>query len=209
MKKDIIISIKYMIASTIILGFAYTIFITFIAQTFFYSRGHGSPIVSNGVVIGSELLAQEFKDPKWFWERPSATKYVTLDDKTNAPVPTGASNYGAINKDLKKEVDERVLAISKDNPAATITNIPPDLLFTSASGLDPHISPEAAYFQISRIAQARNMGSEEKNKLVEMVRTHVEPPQYYLFGMPRVNVLKLNMYLKQYYEQHPDPINNK
>lgn len=201
MKKDFAISIKYMLASTIIFGFLYTFFITAIGSAFFSSQAHGSLIVRNGVIIGSDLLAQEFKDPKWFWERPSATKYATFDDKTGAPVPSGASNYGAISKDLNKEVLERVQGYIKDYPSETITNIPPDLLFTSGSGLDPHISPEAAYFQVDRISKARNMTGDEKSKLMQLVKGHIEPPQFYLFGMPRVNVLELNLSLQQQYEK--------
>jgi potassium-transporting ATPase KdpC subunit len=136
-------------------------------------------------VRGSELLAQGFTQPKYFWPRPSATA------KPYDASASAASHLGAHNPALREAVAARVKAL-KDADPSNAKPIPVDLVTASASGLDPHISPEAAEYQLSRVAKARGMKPEDIRKLV---KEHTEALQYGLLGMARVNVLKLNMAL--------------
>ena len=129
-------------------------------------------------MVGSDLIAQKFENPKYFWPRPSAADYAT--------VASGASNKGPTAADLKKSIDERREKFGADAPV--------DLLTASGSGLDPHISPEAARSQIARVAAARNMSIQRISALVDQT---IEPPQFGFLGEPRVNVLGLNRLLDQ------------
>jgi K+-transporting ATPase ATPase C chain len=177
MKKDIFISIKYMVLSILLFGLAYTFFITGIGYVFFKNKVTGSVIESNGTAIGSKLIAQKFKDPKFFFPRPSSCDYGTI--------PSGASNYGVTSSDLKKDVDSRIKELGKDAPA--------DLLFASGSGLDPDISPQGALFQVEGVSKARGLSASDKERLIALVQQHIEQPQYKFLGSARVNVLELNI----------------
>jgi K+-transporting ATPase ATPase C chain len=166
-------SLRIYIVLTLLTGIIYPLAMTGIVQLLFPKQANGSRIVDNGKLVGSELLVQKFESPRYFWPRPSAADYAT--------VASGASNKGPTSADLKKLIDERRVKFGAD--AAV------DLLTASGSGLDPHISPEAARMQIPRIAEARNMSIQRIATLVDQT---IEPPQFGFLGEPRVNVLRLN-----------------
>jgi potassium-transporting ATPase KdpC subunit len=176
--KTTIQSLRIYIVLTLLTGIIYPLVITGIVQLLFPKQANGSRIVENGKLIGSELLVQKFESPRYFWPRPSAADYAT--------VASGASNKGPTSADLKKAVDERRTKFGNDAPV--------DLLTASGSGLDPHISPEAARLQISRIAAARNISIQKISSLVDQT---IEPPQFGFLGEPRVNILRVNRALDQ------------
>jgi potassium-transporting ATPase KdpC subunit len=171
--KTTIQSLRIYIVLTLLTGIIYPLAMTGIVQLLFPKQANGSRIVDNGKLVGSELLVQKFESPRYFWPRPSAADYAT--------VASGASNKGPTSTDLKKLIGERRVKFGAD--AAV------DLLTASGSGLDPHISPEAARMQIPRIAEARNMSIQRIATLVDQT---IEPPQFGFLGEPRVNVLRLN-----------------
>ena len=171
-------SIRIYLVITVLTGVIYPLAMTGIAQLFFPRQANGSRIIENDKLVGSDLIAQKFESPKYFWPRPSAADYAT--------VASGASNKGPTSSDLKKAIEERREKFGADAPV--------DLLTASGSGLDPHISPEAAQLQIPRVASARNMSIEKITTLVDQA---IEQPQLGFFGEPRVNVLQLNRALDQ------------
>ena len=180
----IIQSIKQMVFWTILTGVLYPLVITGVAQIAFPRQANGSLIESGGKIVGSELLAQQFTGEKYFWPRPSAGSYAT--------VPSGASNYGPTSKKLQDTLNGYADALRKAHKLPADAPVPADLVFTSASGLDPHISPEAARFQIGRVVSARGLS---ENQVKALVEKFVEPPQWGFLGQARVNVLKLNLAL--------------
>ena len=182
--KLIIQSILLTIVFTVLTGVLYPLVITGIAQLAFHDKANGSLIERDGKVVGSELLAQQFTGAKYFWPRPSAGSYAT--------VPSGASNLGPTSAALRSNVTANAAAIRAANKLPTDTRIPSDLLFASGSGLDPHISPDAARLQAARVATARGVSEDQIEALVERF---VEPPQFGFLGEPRVNVLLLNLAL--------------
>ncbi|HTS17419.1 MAG TPA: potassium-transporting ATPase subunit KdpC [Verrucomicrobiae bacterium] len=182
--KLLIQSIRQTILWTIIAGVAYPLIMTGVAQLLFHKQANGSLIERNGQVVGSELIAQQFTGDKYFWPRPSAGGYAT--------VPSGASNLGPTSQALQSNVTANAVAFRTGNKLAADAPVPADMVFTSASGLDPHISPESARLQIARVAAARGMAEDQVKALVEKF---VEPPQWGIFGEPRVNVLELNVAL--------------
>jgi potassium-transporting ATPase KdpC subunit len=177
-------SILLTIVFTVLTGILYPLVITGIAQIAFRDQANGSLIVRDGKVVGSELLAQQFTGDKYFWPRPSAGGYAT--------VPSGASNLGPTSQALQSNVTANAAAFRTGNKMAADAPVPADMVFTSASGLDPHISPEAARLQIARVAAARGIGADQVKALVEKF---VESPQWGIFGEERVNVLRLNLAL--------------
>jgi potassium-transporting ATPase KdpC subunit len=172
---------------TIVCGVLYTVMVTAVAQGLFPYRANGSLITAKGQVIGSELLGQEFTKQEYFRCRPSSVSYN--------PLPSGASNLGPLSVQLKDSVVARKNEFSKTFGLAFGSDVPPDMLFSSASGLDPHISPQAARLQINRIARQRHMTSSQKETLAAMVERSIEQLQLGFLGMPRVNVLMLNLML--------------
>jgi len=181
------------IALSVITGLAYPALITGISKVLFPRQAAGSLIQKNSQVIGSELIGQSFTAPRDFWGRPSATV-----DPNGKPLPynganSGGSNLAPSNPDLKKAVEERIAALRAADPEAT-GPVPVDLVTSSASGLDPHISPAAAAFQLHRVAKARSL---DEAKVKELVAAHTEGPQWGVLGDTRVNVLKLNLALDQ------------
>ena len=177
-------SILLTIVFTVLTGVIYPLVITGISQVAFHDKANGSLIERDGKVVGSELLAQQFTGEKYFWPRPSAGSYAT--------VPSGASNLGPTSQALQSNVTANATAFRTGNKLPADAPVPADMVFTSASGLDPHISPEAARLQVGRVAAARGIGEERVKALVEKF---VEPPQWSVFGEPRVNVLRLNLAL--------------
>lgn len=173
------------IALTVVTGIAYPLLITAVAQVVFPHQANGSLIVQDGKLVGSELIGQQFDDPKYFWSRPSATSPAY-----NGAASTG-SNFGPTNPAQLDAVRGRVDAITKANPDQT-GFVPVDLVTASGSGLDPHISPAAAEYQVERVAKARNL---EDTVIRDMVAKHTEGRQLGMLGEPRVNVLRLNLAL--------------
>ena len=171
-------------------GIAYPLVVTGVAQTVFPSQAAGSLVVKDGKPVGSALIGQNFSDPSHFWGRPSATSPMTY----NAGGSSGSSgsNQGPLNPALTDAVKSRVEALRAADPGNTAP-VPVDLVTASASGLDPHISPAAARYQVARVARVRNLPHEKVTALVDQ---HTDKPLVFFIGEPQVNVLKLNMALQ-------------
>jgi len=190
-------AIVVLVALTLITGLVYPLAMTGIAQVLFPRQAQGSLIERNGVVVGSELVGQVFESDKYFHGRPSATTAPDPNDSTKTvPAPynaanSGGSNLGPSNKALVDRVQGDIDKLKQENPSASV---PADLVTTSASGLDPHISPEAALFQMPRVAKARNL---PEDRIRQLVADHTEGRFFGLLGEPRVNVLLLNLALDQ------------
>ncbi len=188
-------AIVMIVCMTLITGLAYPLAMTGIAQLLFPWQANGSLITKDGKVIGSALIGQNFTGEKYFHPRPSATTEPDPKDPTKTiSVPyaadnSGGSNYGPTQKDLIDRVKGDSETLAKENPG---TPIPVDLVTTSASGLDPDITPAAALFQVPRVAKARNLPADRVQALVE---AHVQGRTLGVLGEPRVNVLALNMAL--------------
>ena len=197
MLKEIRPAIVLLVALTLITGLAYPLAITGIAGVLFPHQAQGSLIERDGMVVGSELIGQVFTDDKYFHGRPSATTAPDPNDSTKTvPAPynaanSGASNLGPSNKALIDRVQADIEKLKQENPSMPA---PMDLVTTSASGLDPHISPEAALFQVPRIAKVRNLPEE---RIRQLVGDHTEGRLFGFLGEPRVNVLLLNLALDQ------------
>jgi K+-transporting ATPase ATPase C chain len=171
---------------TLITGVVYPLLVTAVAKVAFADKANGSLVVKDGKVVGSALIGQPFDDPKYFWGRISATTPAAY----NASASTG-SNLGPTNDALTKAAKARIDALHEADPGNDAT-IPVDLVTSSASGLDPHISPEAARYQIRRVARARGMTEESVGAIVAK---YTETRDLGVLGEPRVNVLMLNLAL--------------
>jgi K+-transporting ATPase ATPase C chain len=174
-------SVRMLLVMTVVTGIAYPLIVTGIAQVAFKEKANGSLILQNEKIIGSRLIGQPFSDPKYFWSRPSATSPQPYNSTSSS-----GSNLGPTNPALKEAVEGRIKDLGGKTP------VPADLATASGSGLDPHISPAAAEYQIARVAKARNVPEE---KLKDLVRKHTEGRQLGLLGEPRVDVLELNLAL--------------
>lgn len=183
--KTLIISLKIFLFFTVLTGIIYPLFVTGIAQLIFPAKANGSMIVKDNKVIGSELIGQQFDSSIYFSSRPSAISYN--------PLPSGGSNYGLTNAKLKHFVDSCKKQFIAFNQLDSNTTIPSEMLFASASGLDPHISPAAALLQADRVAKARNFNNIQKQKLIQCINEVKEPPQLLCLGEERINVLLLNL----------------
>jgi K+-transporting ATPase ATPase C chain len=171
---------------TLVTGVVYPLLVTGVAQLAFPEKANGSLIRREGGYAGSTLIGQPFDDPKYFWGRPSATP----DFPYNSASSSG-SNLGPSNPALAEAVKARVEALQKADPGNK-SSIPIDLVTSSGSGLDPHISPAAALYQVPRVARARGLSEDQVRRLVDQF---TEPRQWGFLGEPRVNVLKLNLAL--------------
>jgi potassium-transporting ATPase KdpC subunit len=195
MLREIRPAIVLVIALTVITGLVYPLAMTGIAGFVFPSRAAGSLIERDGKVVGSALIGQEFATERYFHGRPSATTAPDPQDSTKTvPKPynaanSGGSNLGPTNKALIERVSADVEKLKKENPSAAV---PIDLVTTSGSGLDPDISPEAAFFQVPRIAKARDVS---EDRIRQLVNENIERPFAGLIGEARVNVLALNLAL--------------
>jgi potassium-transporting ATPase KdpC subunit len=186
MKKNLLIAIWFTLVTTVIFGLIYPLAVTGMAQLLFRDRANGQLIQRNGKLVGSRIIGQAFTGPGYFHPRPSAagTGYD--------PTASGGSNLAPTNKNLLERVRADVQKLHSENPNAAI---PVDLVTTSGSGLDPDISPEAAEFQIPRVAQSRNMKQEDLRALVQK---HTKGRDLGFLGEPRVNVLELNLELDSF-----------
>jgi potassium-transporting ATPase KdpC subunit len=195
MLKEIRPAIVLVLGLTIITGLVYPLVMTGIAGVLFPYQAQGSLIEKDGKVIGSELIGQQFASDKYFHGRPSATLGPDPSDSSKTTgIPynaanSGGSNLGPTNKALIDRVTGDVNKLKQENPSA---QVPIDLVTTSGSGLDPHISPAGAYFQVPRVAKARNMA---ENAVRNLVAEHIEERTLGVVGEPHVNVLELNLAL--------------
>ena len=191
MKKNLLISIWFTLATTVLLGIIYPLVVTGLAQMLFPKQANGELISQGGKLVGSHLIGQPFTAPGYFYSRPSAAGAAGYD-----PTASGGSNLGPTNKALIDRVDASVKALQPTNASAPI---PADLVTTSGSGLDPHISPAAAEFQIPRVVRERGMSEQDVRALVQK---HTEGRQFGLLGEARVNVLDLNLDLDAAHPMH-------
>jgi K+-transporting ATPase ATPase C chain len=180
-------SIRQTIVWTIITGMAYPLVFTVFAQLVFPRQANGSLVMRDGKLVGSECMAQQFQGAKYFWPRPSAATYGTGATGLNAG---SGSNLGPTSAQLQTNVRANAKALRDAGKLAADAPVPADLVYASASGVDPHISPEAAEFQVARVAAARGLPADRVRSLVEQ---HIEPPQLGFLGQARVNVLLLNL----------------
>jgi K+-transporting ATPase ATPase C chain len=183
MKKNLITAVLMTISTTILLGIFYPLVVTALAQTLFHDKANGQLIRKNGDLIGSKIIGQPFTSDRYFHSRPSAA------GNGYDAASSGGSNLGPTNRKLIDRIDTDVAALQSENPNAPV---PVDLVTTSGSGLDPDITPAAAFFQVPRIAHVRKLSEVQVRALVE---THIQQRQFGILGEPRVNVLGLNMAL--------------
>lgn len=189
MIKTTIQSILHTIVWSVICGVIYTLAMTVFFQVAFPHQAQGSLIERDGKVIGSEWMAQQFTGTNYFWPRPSACTYGT---SASGIVASSGSNLGPTSAPLRTNVVNNISAFISGNNLPTNTVVPPDMIYASASGVDPHISPEAAQLQIARVALSRGLS---QDKVKELVAKYTEQPQWGIFGQARVNVLMLNVAL--------------
>ncbi|KWV59235.1 potassium-transporting ATPase subunit C [Bradyrhizobium macuxiense] len=195
MLREIRPAILVLVVLTAITGLAYPLAMTAIAGAIFPKQAQGSLIEKHGKVVGSALIGQEFKEAKYFHGRPSATVAPDPNDSSKTvPAPynaanSGGSNLGPTSKALNDRIKEDVEKLKAENPSSPV---PVDLVTTSASGLDPDISPEAALFQVPRVAKARNM---QEDQVRQLVTQNTQGRLAGVIGEPRVNVLALNLAL--------------
>jgi K+-transporting ATPase ATPase C chain len=177
---------------TLITGIIYPLVVTVIAQVAFPAQANGSVIMKDGQPIGSHLIGQQFDDPKYFWGRLSATgTYPYNAFNADALTASSGSNYGPLNPSLLEMVQGRIDALKAADPDNT-QSIPVDLVTASGSGLDPHISPAAAAYQVARVARVRGL---DVSVVQQLVAQHTEGRDLAVLGEPRVNVLELNLAL--------------
>lgn len=186
MLKELRPAVMSFLLLSLLTGLAYPLLVTGVSQLTMPAKANGSLIVKDGKPVGSSLIGQSFSDPKYFWSRPSATGPMP-----NNASASGGSNLGPTNPALLDAVKARVQALRDADPGNS-QPVPVDLVTASASGLDPHISPAAAEYQLARVARVRNLDLDALRKLVA---EHTEGRQFGILGEPRVNVLELDMAL--------------
>lgn len=184
MRQQLRPALTMLVILTAITGLLYPLLVTGMAQWLFPWQANGSLLGEPAAPVGSALLGQANDDPRYFWPRPSATAYSTL--------PSGGSNLAAASADLAAAVAQRAAAFRAANGLSAGVAVPTEMLFASGSGLDPHISPDAARLQAGRVAAARGL---DEAQVLALVEAYVEGPQLGLLGQPRVNVLLLNLAL--------------
>src|ERR1039457_5179891 len=199
MIKLIVQSIRQTILWSILAGVAYPLIITVIAQLAFKDQANGSLVTGGGKIVGSAWMAQQFQGTNYFWPRPSACGYGT--GATGLAASSG-SNLGPTSGTLQTNVINNTAAFISGNNLPTNTLVPADMVFASASGLDPHISPEAARLQIARVAAARGLSPDKVTALVDKFK---EGSQWGFLGEPRVNVFLLNIALDEMDPKKPTP----
>jgi potassium-transporting ATPase KdpC subunit len=186
MKDHVRSALAMLAVMTLLTGLMYPLAVTGLAQLCFPHQANGSLIVRDGKVVGSELIGQYFDEPRYFWSRPSATSSFPYN-----AAASGGSNLGPTNPVLIEAIKARTAALRAADPGNDVS-IPVDLVTASGSGLDPHVTPAAAQYQVRRVAHARGL---DENTVKELVVRHTEERQLEFFGERRVNVLKLNLAL--------------
>ncbi len=181
-------TLRLLLVMTVLCGLIYPLTITGIAQLLFPRQANGSLLVREGRVLGSELIGRSFEDPRYFWPRPSATPEFAYNSAAS-----GASNLSPSNPVLRQTIENRRRALLESDPGNPAP-IPGDLLMASGSGLDPHISPEAALWQVNRIARLRGLAPQQ---VAALVKQHVEQRRFGVLGQPTVNVFLLNLKLDE------------
>jgi K+-transporting ATPase ATPase C chain len=179
---------KFFLVMTALTGCLYPFLVTEIAQFLMPRRSNGSLIEVNGEIRGSKLIAQQFKEEKYFWPRPSHTHYQSLH--------SGGSNLGPTSSKLKEISEERAKQLA-DIHHTTVEAVPMDLIYSSASGLDPDITPDTAYFQVDRIVRTRQLSPQDKERLLNLIYSTIKGRQGGFLGPYSVNVLLLNQLLDQ------------
>jgi K+-transporting ATPase ATPase C chain len=189
MIKVIVQSVSQLLVWTLLTGLLYPVVITLLAQGAFHQRADGSLVVRDGKIIGSSLLAQQFQGSNYFWPRPSACSYGT---GPTGIVASSGSNLGPTSGALQTNALNNAASFISGNNLPSNTVVPVDMVFASGSGLDPHVSAEAARLQVARVAAARGLNRDSVDALVDKF---IEKPQWGIFGEKRVNVLLLNVAL--------------
>ena len=186
MHRHLWVALRMVVLMIVLTGIIYPLFITGVAQLIFPHKANGSMVTVNGSIVGSSLIGQQFTQPQYFWPRPSASNYDAMD--------SGGSNLGPTSRTLIDRIKKDVAALITADPGLTYGKVPVDMVTTSASGLDPDITPANAYAQVARVAAARGLTEAAVRKLV---RQHIAGRQFGLLGEPHVNVLLLNIALDQ------------
>lgn len=189
MKTQISIAIKFLLIMTLLTGIVYPVLMTGITQVAFPEKANGSFIKKDGKILGSKLIGQKFDSSAYFWSRPSAIDYN--------PVPSGASNFGPTNTKLSGMVNERRKTFITVNNIQDTTSLPGEMLFASASGLDPHTSVVAVLLQVKRIAMVRHFNDSQEQRLNDLIRQNTEKRQYGILGEERINIILLNIGLDE------------
>jgi K+-transporting ATPase ATPase C chain len=187
--KHFLSALRLLFIMTVLTGIIYPLIITGITQVLFSHQANGSMVIVDVKIKGSVLVGQQFLSERYFWGRPSAIDYN--------PMPSGATNLSPTSAALRVSVQQRRAHFNSTDTLSSNANIPVEMLFASASGVDPHISPEAARLQLDRVAKARSFPPEKKEKLADLIERFIEKPQWGIFGEPRVNVFILNLALDQ------------
>jgi K+-transporting ATPase ATPase C chain len=182
-------SIKILLFFTVITGIIYPVIIFGTGRIFFYNKANGSLVKGSNRIVGSELLGQKFTSRKYFWSRPSAIDYN--------PMPSGGSNLSLTSKVLFQQYNDNKASFMKDNLLKDNVIVPSEMLFSSASGVDPDITKESAYVQVKRISQARKFTEEQKQKLFILIDSQTRSRQFGFLGEEVVNILALNMILDE------------
>ncbi len=186
MIKDIILkSVKVLLLFTVLTGVIYPLAITAIGQIIMPFKSNGSLISLDNKVIGSELIAQKFENDKYFQSRPSSTDFTSM--------PSGGSNLAIASLNYKDKSDSMYTSFKQKNLLSKESSVPSEMMSYSASGVDPHISKQAALLQVNRITKARNFDESKRNKILNIIDSFTEKPQFGILGAERINVLMINL----------------
>ncbi|MFA6468737.1 MAG: potassium-transporting ATPase subunit KdpC [Bacteroidota bacterium] len=189
MKTYIFPAVRLLLTMTVLTGIIYPVAMTFLAASLFPYQAKGSLVEKNGGIIGSELIGQKFTADKYFHSRPSGIDYN--------PLPSGGTNWGPTDTRMADSAKDRSVRFRIQNNLAEEIVVPTEMLFSSASGVDPHISPEGARLQMKRIARTRGFSPEQTASFKILVERFIQGPEMELFGNPRVNVLMVNIALDE------------
>lgn len=188
MMRSMLRALKLVLWLTLVTGIVYPLAMTGLAQILMHKQAQGSMIFIENKLVGSKLIGQPFSSEQYFWSRPSASNYN--------PLQSGGSNLGPTSSKLKKILEQRQSHLSEAHDQSATASIPSDLVYASGSGLDPHIDSQSAFFQINRIAKARQLNEEEKLKLIQLI-VNMSKASIPFLGPRHINVLELNIALDE------------